>query len=614
MSRDAGNNLRKARRFTVTDDRTLFTDRVNRKDPDDLYTFELGTRSAFNFQISGATRKIGVELYTLKRGALETFRKIGQVNFSALKKRDLNRYFKPIVRFKSASQVENSSQSLETGTYYLRVFQRSGRGNLRYALTVSTGNGGNSDEHKKPKEPGIGEGNTAPVLRINTSLNAARGTTAGITSNLLSATDDKQSATQLTYTLTQLPIAGKLELNGVPLNVGNTFTQADIDGDRLRYTNAPFKVTKIPTNGLTGVVKGISDTNVIWTNLSETNNELFFYNAVTGVTTQFTNNTTLDFLKDISGSNVIYSTDLNSKTSEVFLYNGATNTTTQLTNNNTEEAAVGISGMNALWYGVPNSGFLDFDPEVFFKSETGQTVRLTDNLTTDLFAEISGTNVVWISQDGLPLIGDTEVFYYDGATGAPPRRITNNSTNDFILNLVGDYVLWGASGDYFTPVFPLEPFPIFLQNVKTGEVRSLGDNLNFYAGISESHVAFSRFDAQGDAEVFLYEIATGKTTQITDNSVNDLYRGISGSNVILSREVSGGAELLFYDGATGVTNSLAIAPNINLGGISGSRVALSTDKEILFYEQGTTAADQFSFTISDGENGVTNGTFNITIR
>jgi hypothetical protein len=145
-------------------------------------------------------------------------------------------------------------------------------------------------------------------------------------------------------------------------------------------------------------------------------------------------------------------------------------------------------------------------------------------------------------------------------------------------------------------------------------VRALGDNLNFYGNLSESKVALSRFDGEGDAEVFLYDIATGSLTQITHNRVNDLYRGISGSNVVFSRDVPGGAELLFYDGLTGVTQSLAIAPNIRLGGIVGSKVALSTETDILIYEPGTTAADQFSFTISDGAGGESNGTFNITIR
>ena len=55
--------------------------------------------------------------------------------------------------------------------------------------------------------------------------------------NLLKATDAEQNSSQLVYTLTRLPEAGLLKLNGDRLKAGGTFTQADIDAGRLVYNS-----------------------------------------------------------------------------------------------------------------------------------------------------------------------------------------------------------------------------------------------------------------------------------------------------------------------------------------------------------------------------------------
>ena len=76
----------------------------------------------------------------------------------------------------------------------------------------------------------------AAVLLNNNPLVVGNGGTASPgTSNLeLTLSGD---ATQGVYTILSLPVHGTLNLNGTPLGVGSTFTQADINSGAVTYTN-----------------------------------------------------------------------------------------------------------------------------------------------------------------------------------------------------------------------------------------------------------------------------------------------------------------------------------------------------------------------------------------
>jgi hypothetical protein len=85
--------------------------------------------------------------------------------------------------------------------------------------------------------------NTDPILYSNKNLSLDEGNNATIPNSLLRTEDADGDA--ITYTLTALPAHGTLKLNGTALNLtGNkTFTQADIDSNRLTYTHDGTKTT-----------------------------------------------------------------------------------------------------------------------------------------------------------------------------------------------------------------------------------------------------------------------------------------------------------------------------------------------------------------------------------
>lgn len=77
----------------------------------------------------------------------------------------------------------------------------------------------------------------APSLINNGPLKLQVGETKGVDNQLLLCTDKDNVANDLVYTLVYIPNFGELKLNGNALVYGSTFTQKDIDDNRLSYTH-----------------------------------------------------------------------------------------------------------------------------------------------------------------------------------------------------------------------------------------------------------------------------------------------------------------------------------------------------------------------------------------
>ncbi len=81
--------------------------------------------------------------------------------------------------------------------------------------------------------------NDEQVLASNLGLTVVENTTGNaITNAVLNTTDVDNSTAQLVYTLTALPAQGTLKRSGTALGLGQTFTQADIDGGLVRYDHS----------------------------------------------------------------------------------------------------------------------------------------------------------------------------------------------------------------------------------------------------------------------------------------------------------------------------------------------------------------------------------------
>ncbi len=78
--------------------------------------------------------------------------------------------------------------------------------------------------------------NDEQVLTVNTGATVLEGSSGNIlTAGMLATTDADNTAGQLVYTLSGAPANGTLYLSGVALGVSDSFTQDDIDNDRVTY-------------------------------------------------------------------------------------------------------------------------------------------------------------------------------------------------------------------------------------------------------------------------------------------------------------------------------------------------------------------------------------------
>ncbi len=74
------------------------------------------------------------------------------------------------------------------------------------------------------------------MLSVNTGITVQENALGNvITSAMLRADDLDNLSSQLVYTVTNSTSYGTLRLNGVAINNGGTFTQADLDANRVTY-------------------------------------------------------------------------------------------------------------------------------------------------------------------------------------------------------------------------------------------------------------------------------------------------------------------------------------------------------------------------------------------
>ncbi|MGV8803354.1 MAG: cadherin-like domain-containing protein, partial [Polaromonas sp.] len=86
--------------------------------------------------------------------------------------------------------------------------------------------------------PGTITPNTVPTTGGGNSVSLLEGAAATLDNTMLQATDSDNTAAELVYRLLTLPSSGAVRLNGSALSVGQTFTQADVDGGRVTFQHA----------------------------------------------------------------------------------------------------------------------------------------------------------------------------------------------------------------------------------------------------------------------------------------------------------------------------------------------------------------------------------------
>jgi hypothetical protein len=121
----AGNNRRTARRISVGIRPRTFVDAVGTGDRNDYYRVQFGRRTSLDLTMFGMRRNANVELLRFNGRRIRRSARLGRRN-------------------------ENINVTLNRGTYFIRVYQRSGNTNYRLRLTANPDFAGNNLAQARP--------------------------------------------------------------------------------------------------------------------------------------------------------------------------------------------------------------------------------------------------------------------------------------------------------------------------------------------------------------------------------------------------------------------------------------------------------------------------------
>ncbi|NJO39305.1 MAG: T9SS type A sorting domain-containing protein [Cyanobacteria bacterium RU_5_0] len=595
MARDPGNSRQAAKQIGISNRPRTFRDRIGERDRFDVYRFSLKTRSSFKLDLKGLKTNADVLLLN-NRG-----RVIGRSN-------------------REGRRNEAITIDLNQGTYFVQVNAR-GRTTTRYRLilrsntiTLPSPSPGSPVPSPSPgspiPSPGPGGGsnspaplpNTAPTLLANLGVSVTRGGSGAIGGTLLQATDPEQQASQLVYTLTNLPKSGQLRLNGTPLTLNASFTQDDLNNNRVIYQQPNQLANEV---SLSGTPK-ISGSNVVWAASDGTDTEIFFYNGTTGIVSQITSNDVDDLNPQISGFNIVWQSGIDTA-AEIFFYNASTGEPTKRLsdNDNFEDTNPQISGLNVVWERKRTN---DSDVRLYVvgtSTRSNSIGSLNDIATQPL---ISGSHVAFEQINSTGNVGG--IYLYNIDTGRTPELLTRR-VSDKLTAISGSIAVWERTKGSDKDIFYF----------KDGEDEAISDSVvldDSSALISDSFIAFQRNHTSDNTQdgLYLFDVETKLIKQIT-TSASDTLSGISGSNLVWTRSDGTDTEIFFYNGATSQT--IALTNNLLNDSdplVSGSNVVwlsgTSSTANQISLNNATATSDTFGFSISDGASATT-GTFNITI-
>lgn len=248
-----------------------------------------------------------------------------------------------------------------------------------------------------------------------------------------------------------------------------------------------------------------------------------------------------------------------------------------LTDNDADDNHPRIDGPNVVWEGDDGGG----DTEIFF-FDGATTVPLTDNDQDDANPDVSGSRVVWQTREGI----DWDIALNDGVSTI---LLTNNTpaieynASDRNPAIDGDAVVWvgdvGTAGPASTPD---EVF--YYDGVNTTQH---GGFILGSTAISGSNVVWDG-DYNVPYEIYLY-VGTGYPVKIS-GSVFSFRPAISGSTVVWHGTIYGDGtddEIFLYQGGAPIQLTDNEEEDINAA-ISGANVVWQGwdghDWEIWFFD------------------------------
>ena len=254
----------------------------------------------------------------------------------------------------------------------------------------------------------------------------------------------------------------------------------------------------------------ISGTTVAWESRIDDQKEIFIYDLDTGVTNRLSNNTWGDYDADVS-QNLVAWVSQEPEETNVWLYDGTTSR--QLPSTSTVNHSPRVSDSYVAWEAqAANRRYTDI-----MLYDGSRTTCLTDGNSRLCLADISEDYILWLNH------GKLQLYDIDLKT---TTDITDGSVRCYGADLAAGYIALALEFGYD------ETGEIFLYEIASGNTTRVTHNLLDDYGVSCSYpfVTWQGSDWYDD-EIFVYDITTGRTTQLTDNDYYDSIPVIDGTKI-----------------------------------------------------------------------------------
>ena len=490
------------------------------------------------------------------------------------------------------------------------VANENGNSYDNFLFYVNDGNDGNSTSNYSITI-NVNAVNDAPVLSTNTGATLNEGATHTIVQTELEATDIEEAANQLTFTVNAIPSNGTLYLNAVALIVNDTYTQDDINNDRLTYTHDggetttdAFTITVDDGNGGSTVatafnltITPVNDAPVLANNTGTTVNEGSTNNIIPNTALQVTDadNTTAQIAYTISTA-----------ATNGTLYNNA--------------VAIGVGG---------NFTQQDIDNNLLTYSHDGSET-LTDNFQFTVTDGAGGN------------IGATTFNITINAVNDNPVVTTNTgrTVNEASANNIIRVTELETSDEDNTPAqltYTVTAVPVN-GTLRNGGAALVNGNTFTQNDINSNNITYDHDGSETTGDSFTFSVDDGSggsapatifnltITPVNDapvlaNNTGTTVNEGSTNNIIPNTalqvtDADNTTAQIAYTISAATTNGTLYNNAVAIG-VGGNFTQQDIDNNLLTYSHdgSETLTDNFQFTVTDGVGGnIGVSTFNITVN
>lgn len=274
---------------------------------------------------------------------------------------------------------------------------------------------------------------------------------------------------------------------------------------------------------------------------------------------RITEQTTLDYLPQIEGNNVIWLSG-DWMTSELFIYQIDSAQTTQIADNQPHRTQPQLHNGQVVWANadlVENSIF-DAGEIYTYDVETGIITQVTDNETGDFNPDIYVGNIVWLHVER----GQTQLVYRD-VMGAQ-TLISENADPNSAPQINGQWIIWTVGNED-------NQRDIWLYDLLTASEMQLSTHglANTASMLSEDGIVWEAYDGD-DTDIFYYD--GEMIQQITANDEDDFSPYLDGDAIVWVGGRDGRRNIFHHDLNEAMTtqitfNDYNVAPQVDDGWI-----------------------------------------------